>query len=634
VNTQGKQKHVIIFEPSGRSGYVSEGKTILEAAQELGVDLQNVCGGQAQCGKCKVMIVEGTLQQHDIASSVKNLSSMGEAEKKFFGDQKQSNGWRLACQARIQGDVAVFVPDESRADRQIIAKDPGQRTIDLKPAVKRYCLELIPADLDDLTAAWERLKAALREKFGLTNLKTDYKVLCNLYKAIKRGEWKVTATVWMDTEVVDIKPGFTERHCGLALDVGTTTVAAYLCDLDTGEVLATESMVNPQVVYGEDVMSRITYTMVHPGGLKAVNKAITQGINHMIRDICHQARISEKEIVDLAWVGNTCMHHLFLTVDPEPLGQSPFVPVLHHSFDVKARDLGLIVSAGAYVHLLPIIAGFVGADTVGVLIAEAPQNFEETVLIIDVGTNGELVLGNRERLICSSCATGPAFEGATIKHGMRAAPGAIEIVRIDPVTKEVKFKVIGKTAWNTGQKGMEAKGICGSGIIDAVAEMFSARVLEKSGRFVSGLDTPRLRLTDDGPVFVIAWPHETASHQEIVICQRDVRAVQLAKGAIYAAARLMMQQLNVTQLDKVILAGAFGSFIDKKSAATLGMFPDCDLENVQAVGNAAGDGARIALLNTDKREEANRMAREVAYLELTTSPDFQNEFVNAMHFPE
>jgi uncharacterized 2Fe-2S/4Fe-4S cluster protein (DUF4445 family) len=530
--------------------------------------------------------------------------------------------------------VAVFVPDESRADRQIIAKEPGKRTIDLKPAVNKYCLELIPADLDDLTAAWERLKAALREKFGLINLKTDYKVLCNLHNAIKRGDWKVTATVWMDREVVDITPGFTARHCGLAVDVGTTTVAAYLCDMNTGEVIATESMVNPQVVYGEDVMSRITYTMVHPGGLKTVNKAIIQGINHMIRDICHQAGISEQEIVDMAWVGNTCMHHLFLNVDPEQLGQSPFVPVVHHSFDVKARDLGLGVSAGAYVHLLPIIAGFVGADTVGVLIAEEPQYLEETVLIIDVGTNGELVLGNREKLICSSCATGPAFEGATIKHGMRAAPGAIEIVRIDPVSKDVKFKVIGKTGWNTGQKGIRAKGICGSGIIDAVAEMFSAGILEKSGRLVSGLDTPRLHLTDDGPVFVIAWPHETASHQEIVICQRDVRAVQLAKGAIYAAAKLMMQQLNVTKLDKVILAGAFGSFIDKRSAATIGMFPDCDLENVQAVGNAAGDGARIALLNIDKREEANRMAREVAYLELTTSPDFQNEFVNAMHFPK
>ena len=496
-----RKKISFVFEPSGRRGHIREGKTILDAAQELGVDLQNVCGGQAQCGKCKVMIVEGSLQQYDISSSVKNLSSMGEEEKKFFVDQKQSYGWRLACQARIEGDVAVFVPDESRADRQIIAKEPGKRTIDLKPAVNKYCLELIPADLDDLTAAWERLKAALREKFGLINLKADYKVICNLHKAVKRGEWKVTATVWMDREVVDIKPGFTGRHCGLALDIGTTTVAAHLCDLDTGEVMETESMVNPQVVYGEDVMSRITYTMVHPGGLKAVNKAIIQGINHMIRDICHQAGISEQEIVDMAWVGNTCMHHLFLNVDPEQLGQSPFVPVVHHSFDVKARDLGLLVSAGAYVHLLPIIAGFVGADTSGVLITEEPQNHEETVLIIDVGTNGELVLGNREKLMCSSCATGPAFEGATIKHGMRAAPGAIEVVRIDPGTMEVKFKVIGDNGWNTEQEKIKAKGICGSGIIDAVAQMLSAGVLEKNARFVMDLNTSRLRITDDGPIF-------------------------------------------------------------------------------------------------------------------------------------
>ena len=250
-----------------------------------------------------------------------------------------------------------------------------------------------------------------------------------------------------------------------------------------------------------------------------------------------------------------------------------------------------------------------------------------------MGTNGELVLGNRERLICCSCATGPAFEGATIKHGMRAAPGAIEVVRIDPGTMEVTFKVIGDTEWNTEQEETKAKGICGSGIIDAVAQMLSAGVLEKNGRFVTGLNTPRLRITDDGPVFVIAWEHETASGQDIFICQADVRAIQLAKGAIYAAAQLMMHQLEVKKLDKVILAGAFGSFIDKRSAATIGMFPKCDFEDVQAVGNAAGDGARIALLNIEKRKEANLVARGVEYLELTTSPDFQNEFINAMNFP-
>ena len=300
MKTKSRQNHLVVFEPSGRRGRINEGETILEAAQELGVDLQNVCGGQAQCGKCKVLIVVGGPEQHGMVSRIENLSPIEEAEKKSLDSQQLKNGWRLACQARIGGDVMVFVPDESQADGQIIAKEPGKRTVDIKPAIKHYCMELHPADLNDPTADWERLEAALREKSGLADLKVDYHLLCTLQDAMRKDDWKVTASVWMDKEVIDLKSGFTERNYGIAVDVGTTTIAAYLCDLGTGEVLGTESMVNPQVVYGEDVMSRITHAMVHPDGMKTLNEVILRGLNQMILNITLQAGISEQEIVDMA----------------------------------------------------------------------------------------------------------------------------------------------------------------------------------------------------------------------------------------------------------------------------------------------------------------------------------------------
>jgi uncharacterized 2Fe-2S/4Fe-4S cluster protein (DUF4445 family) len=392
-------------------------------------------------------------------------------------------------------------------------------------------------------------------------------------------------------------------------------------------------MVNPQVAYGEDVIARINYTMTCKEGLEVMNRAIIRRINELAGKTAARAGIKRSAIADMAVVGNTCMHHIFLGLDPGYLGQSPFPPALHRSLDIKARELGIRISPGAYVHVLPVEAGFVGADNVGVLIAEEPYHQDDMVLIIDVGTNGELIMGNRDRLVSASCATGPAFEGAEIRYGMRAAPGAIEKVVIDPDTREVRFKVIGKDGWNTELDQVGAGGICGSGIIDAVAQLFLAGVIDRTGRFNPDVDTIRLRKAEGGPEFVIAWAGETSIGQDIVVCQQDVRNIQLAKGAIYAGARLMMRQLGIDKLDKIILAGAFGSCIDKDSAAIIGMFPDCAQEEVYAVGNAAGDGARIALLNVDKRVEADRRAREVEYLELTVAPKFDEVFARAMWFP-
>jgi uncharacterized 2Fe-2S/4Fe-4S cluster protein (DUF4445 family) len=627
------QKHLVIFQPSGRRGYVAEGESLRQASQELGVDIEGVCSGTGTCGTCKVRIEDGFFEKYGVESKRSNLSPLTEAERKFIDAHMESKGYRLACQAQFHGDVVVFVPEESRTGKQVVGKAAKEIAIKVKPAVRKFYVDLVKATLGDTLGDWERLQAELSKKFNLANLSIDYQVLLSLQGIIRQDNWKVTVSVWMDREVIRVEPGLVEKGYGLAIDVGTTTVAGYLCDLDSGTVVATESIMNPQVIYGEDVMSRITYCMVNKDGLELMNQAIIKGINELAGRAAAQAHIKRRDIIDMTIVGNTCMHHLFLNIDPRYIGRSPFPSAVHHSLDIKARDLRLKISPGAYVHVLPIEAGFVGADNVGVLITEMPYQQDNIELVIDIGTNGELILGNRDKLISCSCATGPAFEGAEIRYGMRAAPGAIEKIEIDKGTKEVRFKVIGKDDWNTDLDDIGAKGICGSGIIDIVPQLFMAGIIDHTGRFNKDLKTPRLRVTEDGPEFVIAWANETSISQDIVVCQGDVRNIQLAKAAMYAGAKVMMHHLGVDKLDKVILAGAFGSCIDKESAACLGLFPNCALENIHAVGNAAGDGARIALLNVDKRTEANEMARQVEYIELTVEPDFGKVFSQAMWLP-
>jgi len=597
------------------------------------VDIEGICGGAGTCGTCKVRIEDGFFEKYGVKSSRNNLSPLTKAERVFINKQMEGQGYRLACQAQVQGNGVVFVPESSRMSNQIVRKAAREMAIEVKPAVKKYYVEMEKATLEDTLGDWERLQAELNRQFGLSELIIDYPSLLSLQETVRQGNWQVTVSVWMEKEVIRVEPGQVEKGYGLAVDIGTTTVAGYLCDLTTGAVVVTESMMNPQVIYGEDVMSRITYCMTNQDGQGQMNQAIVHGINELAGRAAAQAHIKRRDIVDMAVVCNTCMHHLFLNINPLYIGRSPFPPAVHHSVNIKARDLGLKISPGAYVHVLPIEAGFVGADNVGVLIAEAPYRQDRMELIIDIGTNGELLLGNRDKIVSSSCATGPAFEGAEIKHGMRAAPGAIEKIEIDKDTKEARFKVIGKEGWNTELDNVEAKGICGSGIIDVVPQLFLAGIIDKTGRFKKDLDTTRFRTTEDGPEFVIAWAKETSIGQDIVVTQGDVRNIQLAKGAMYAGAKIMMRHLGIEKLEKVILAGAFGSYIDKESAALLALFPDCDLENVYAVGNAAGDGARLALLNIDKRQEADEIARKVEYVELTVEPDFDKVFGQAMWLP-
>jgi uncharacterized 2Fe-2S/4Fe-4S cluster protein (DUF4445 family) len=627
------QTHIVVFQPSGVRGKIADGSTILEAAQKLGAGIESLCGGKGTCGKCKVKIEEGYFAKYGIKSSVDSTEASETATEKFFSHQQWRHGFRLACQSRVRGDIVVFVPEESRKGQQVVRKEATDRKITVKPAVKKYSVTLKSATLHDPLGDFERVQAELEKQYKIHDLTIDYPILLKLQNTVRDGDWKITVSVWKDKEIIDVQPGDNTRGYGLAVDIGSTTVAGYLCDLATGEVLATEAMMNPQVAYGEDVMSRIGYAVKSKENLKKINGVIITALNQIASKAAARAGIKRSDIVDMAVVGNTCMHHLFLGLDPRALGKAPFVPAIHHSVDVKARDLGIKVSSGAYIHVLPNEAGFVGADNVGVLIAEEPYNQDEIELIIDIGTNGELILGNRKKLLSTSCATGPAFEGAEIRHGMRAAPGAIEKLKINRETLEVQFKVIGNERWNTEDEKIGAKGICGSGIFDTAAQMFLAGVIDKSGRFNSKLESPRYRVANNMPEFVIAWANETSIGVDIVICQKDIRAIQLAKGAMYSGAKLMMKRLGVSKLDRVILAGAFGSYIDKLSAAVIGLFPDCDTERVYAVGNAAGDGARMALLNIDKRKEADYWARRVEYVELTVEPEFQKTFTAAMAFP-
>jgi uncharacterized 2Fe-2S/4Fe-4S cluster protein (DUF4445 family) len=662
-------KAKVIFQPSGRRGEVPKGISLIEASRLLGADIEALCGEKRVCGKCKVRIEEGFFEKYGIESKRTNVSPWQQKEEeKFVNAADREAGYRLGCVAQVEGDLLVFVPEESRAGKQIVSKAARDIHIEHNPAVKLYTIKVEKPSFEDPTGDWERICGDLKKQHGLDNLTIDIYALRQLPTALRKGNWEITVSVWMDREVIRVRPGKKDANYGLAIDIGTTTVAAYFCDISTMEVIDTVSLMNPQCKYGEDVMSRITYHMMHQDGLKRMSDDIVEGLNWLIDKAIEGThppkkkvkkkkgekgdeewveapeegktylRLAREDIEDITLGGNTAMHHILLQLDPEHVGLAPFPPVIHHSLDIKARDLGLKINPASYVFVLPNEAGFVGADNVGVLIAEEPHKQDEIQLIIDIGTNGELVLGNREKLISSSCATGPAFEGAQLAFGMRAAPGAIERVLIDPQTHEVDYKVIGKDAWRkySDPKEMQAKGICGSGILDLLAELYKAGVVNKTGAFnKQGQKSDRFRKNPDTgqPEFVLAWAEETSINKDIVVTQKDVRQIQLAKGALYAGCKLMVKRMGLGEADTVKIAGAFGTHVDREKALIMGLFPDCDIEKIQSIGNAAGDGCRAALLNVEKREEANWYSRNVEYIELTVEETFQQDFVEAMQLP-
>ena len=638
-----EQGSLVVFMPSGRRGRFAEGTTVLDAARELGVGIESICSGRLTCGKCKVRVEEGHFAKHAITSTATHLTPVGGDERDLL-HAMHADDCRLSCTAHVTGDVLIYIPEESRAHKQIIRKAAGERVIDIDPAVRQFYVQVEDAALGEHRGDWRRLQDALEQEAGLTDLTIDLHALRKLQPALRQAKRALTVIVWNDREVIDMRPGYEEGIYGLAVDIGSTTVAAYLCDLRTGEVLATESEMNPQISFGEDLMSRVSYVMMNDDGTEKMHDAIIKALNKLAGQAAHTAGLKIRDIHELVVAGNTTMMHLFLGVDPRELGGTPFALANRDAMDIKARDLGLRLHPAANVHALPSEAGHVGADNVAVLLAEEPHRQDQVELIVDVGTNAEIVLGNREWLMSASSPTGPAFEGAQISAGMRAAPGAIERVRIDRDSGRANFRVIGDERWSNdwdvnatsaiaGKPEYLAAGICGSGIIEVVAELFLAGILQADGRFNPGHSSDRLVWEGRRGAYILATPEQTANGQPLYVTQDDVRAIQLAKAALYAGAKLLMKRAGIATVDRIILAGAFGSYIDPLYALVLGLIPDCDPHHIVAVGNAAGDGARIALLNRSRRREAQELAHTVRYVETAVAEDFQDEFVGAIHIP-
>ncbi len=631
-----EQEPLVVFTPSGKRGRFPVGTPLLTAARTLGVDIDSVCGGRALCGRCQVLVAEGEFAKHGVRSTAASLTPISEPERRYGLRQTLAVGRRLSCQARVQADIVVDVPSSSQVHRQVVRKAAEARDIELYPLVSLHYVEVQQPDMHDPSGDLKRLQDALAREWKLDPLECDLAVIQVLQPALRAGGWKVTVAVHDGARIIAVWPGLQEHAYGLAIDIGSTTIAAHLCDLTNGEVLASVGRMNPQIRFGEDLMSRVSYAMMNPGGAAQMTSAVRTALGELASEVARAAGVEHDKILEATVVGNPIMHHLLLGIDPVELGGAPFALAVDRALTLTAAEIGVALHPNARVYVLPCIAGHVGADTAGMILAERPDLNDDITLLVDVGTNAEIVLGNRERLVACSSPTGPAFEGAQISCGQRAAPGAIERVRIDRDTLEPRFKVIGSDLWSddpgfaaeTGATGVT--GVCGSGIIEVLAELYLAGVINQDGVIDGALAARNQRLVANGRTFAYVL-HDGA--QRLQITQNDVRAIQLAKAALYAGIRLLMDRLEIAQVDRIRLAGAFGSHIDVKYATILGMIPDCDLARVGSAGNAAGTGARIALLDSRSRSTIEQLVRQVEKIETAIEPLFQAHFVEAMAIP-
>ncbi len=588
------------------------------------------------CGRCQIELSTGSFAKHRVESRAEHLSEFSSLEINYAKAHDLIEGRRLGCSVKILGDVIIDVPPESQVHRQVVRKRAEVHAINLNPVIRMYYVEVQEPNMHDPSGDLQRLKDALEFEWRLEELSCDLRQIQQLQKALRDGDWNVTVAVHGGTQIVAVWPGFKDQAYGLAVDVGSTTIAAHLCDLSSGEVVESAGIMNPQIRFGEDLMSRVSYLMMNPGKEDTLTHEVRKAIQRLSEEVTHAHGIEVSEILDIVFVGNPVMQHLLLGISPIELGGAPFALATDESVSIWANELDLELHPNARAFVMPCIAGHVGADTAGMVLSEHPYSREDLMLLVDIGTNAEIVLGNCHRMVAASSPTGPAFEGAQISAGQRAAPGAIERVRIDKDSLIPKFKVIGCELWSTDEGFSEAvastgvTGICGSGIIEVVAEMYLSGVIDSNGVIQGKNATLSNRVIADGRTYSYVL---NDADPKILITQNDVRAIQLAKAALYAGIKLLMERLEVTTVDTIRLAGAFGSHVDVKYAMILGLIPDCDLSHVTSAGNAAGTGARIALLDKHSRAEICQVVRNIEKVETAVEPSFQQHFVDAMAIP-
>lgn len=645
---------LVLFMPSGKRGRFPVGTPVLDAARSLGVYVESVCGGRATCGRCQIEVQEGNFAKHKIVSSNDHISPRGPKEERYDRVRGLPEQRRLSCSAQILGDLVIDVPQDTVVNAAVVRKAATNRVIERNAAVQMCYVEVEQPDMHKPLGDLDRIKVALAAEWGWKDLLVAQHLIPQVQKILRtelpdqppvsEGKWGITAAIHKDMDssrphIVALYPGLKNEAYGIACDIGSTTIAMHLVSLLSGRVIASSGTPNPQIRFGEDLMSRVSYVMMNPDGREAMTAAVREAVNGLIGKVCEEAAVDRRDILDLVFVGNPIMHHLFLGIDPTELGQAPFALAVSGALQVWAHEIDIQVSRGARIYMLPCIAGHVGADAAGATLSEGPYRQDRMMLLVDVGTNAEIVLGNRNRVVAASSPTGPAFEGAEISSGQRAAPGAIERVRIDPVTLEPRYRVIGVDKWSD-EEGFEDEswktgvtGICGSAIIEVVAEMYLSGIISEDGVVDGALAAQSPRIIQNGRTFSYLLREGREGEPRITVTQNDIRAIQLAKAALYAGVKLLMEKQGVDHVDTIRFAGAFGSFIDPKYAMVLGLIPDCALDEVKAVGNAAGTGALMALLNRNHRREIEKEVARIEKIETALEPNFQQLFINAMALP-
>ena len=607
----------VVFEPDGRKLRVDSGTSIFEAARKTGVLIRSECGGRGLCGKCRVIVADKNV-----------LTEITEAETKHLSLTEISSGYRLACCTVLKNDAIVMIPEESRVGARKIQVFGLESPLPLNSLVKKFYITLIKPTLGDAKPDLERILAFLKDKFGLDTLETDYEVLKKLPNILRRANWKITVTLWNERKIIAVEEGDTSNEAfGLAVDIGTSKIVGYIVDLATGRTVGAGFIENPQILYGEDVVSRIAFAADNERKIRILQKLVLKGVNDVVNYACAQASVNPNNVYEATIVGNTVMHHFFLGITPKYVAVSPFTPAVRKPLDIKAKELNIKICPEGNIHVLPVIAGFVGADAVADVLSTEIYKSKELSMLLDIGTNTEVFVGNSEDILSCSCASGPAFEGAHIKNGMKAVTGAIEKVSIHPDSNyEVEYETLDDVA---------PTGLCGSAMIDIVAEMFKHGIINKRGRFNAHVKTPRLRMDDGCFEFVVVWKSESGTGRDITVTQKDINEVQLAKAAIFAGCWILMKRksVDVNDLGQVFIAGSFGSYLNPENAKFIGLVPDVPAEKIKFVGNTALTGAKMALISKEARKTAETLSKRVRYIELASDPDFRMEFADAMFIP-